>query len=154
MSQGQEYELKLEIEPENAGIIKGHPAVVPTDSEARTQTLTSVKFDTENMGIRQAGIFLRTRCVGDHYIQTIKASDPGHLFSRDEWEQDIEGPWPDLGQAKDTALESLSKRDLAESLKPVFETRVQRTVRRLQRNNARIEFALDQGEIDTGLSSM
>jgi triphosphatase len=152
MSTAREYELKLEIEPESARIIRAHPAVASSDDETQTQALTSVYFDTENLGLRQAGIFLRTRRVGDHYIQTVKASEPGNLFSRGEWEQEIEGPWPDLGQAKDTTLKSLSRRDLAESLKPVFETRVQRTVRRLQRNDARIEFALDQGEIDTGTS--
>jgi inorganic triphosphatase YgiF len=152
MSDAREYELKLEIEPGSADTIRRHPAVAQSGRETQTQALTSVYFDTENLSLREAGVFLRTRCVGDRYIQTIKASEPGNLFSRGEWEQEIEGPWPDLGQAKNTALEPFSKRDLAESLKPVFETRVQRTLRRLQRNDSRIEFALDQGEIDTGKS--
>jgi hypothetical protein len=42
---------------------------------------------------------------------------------------------------------AISNRDIADSLKPVFETRVQRTVHRLQRNGSEIEFALDRGEI-------
>ena len=97
-----------------------------------------------------AGIFLRVRRVGDRHIQTVKAVTPGDLFSRGEWEQEIEGPSPDLGQAKDSPIGSLSDQDLGKMLKPVFETRVERKVSRLQKNGSDIEIALDQGIIDTG----
>jgi inorganic triphosphatase YgiF len=150
MSGPREFELKLEFEPEKAESLKRHPAVARLGSDAHTETLTSVYFDTDDQRLFGAGVFLRVRRVGDRHIQTIKTVTPGHLFSRGEWEQEIEGPSPDLGQAKDTALGSLSDRDLGKKLKPVFETRVERRISRLQKNGSDIEVALDQGIIDTG----
>ena len=150
MSGPREFELKLEFEPDKAEIIRRHPAVARVDSDTHTETLTSVYFDTDDQRLFDAGIFLRVRRVGDRHIQTVKAVTPGDLFSRGEWEQEIEGPSPDLGQAKDSPIGSLSDQDLGKMLKPVFETRVERKVSRLQKNGSDIEIALDQGIIDTG----
>jgi triphosphatase len=150
MNGPREFELKLEFEPSKAETIMHHPAVTGEGSSSHTETLTSVYFDTHDQRLLDAGVFLRIRSVGDRHIQTIKAVTPGHLFSRGEWEHEIEGPLPDLGRAKDSALDSLSDQHLGELLKPVFESRVERTVRRLHKNGSEIEVALDQGVIDTG----
>jgi triphosphatase len=150
MSDAQEYELKLEAEPENALRIKDHPAVAHAGSKPQTESLTSVYFDTEDLRLRDAGIFLRVRHIGDRYVQTIKVSKGGNVFSRDEWEREINTPWPDLDLAREAARKQLPKRDFASSLKPVFETRVQRTTSKVDRNGSVIELALDRGEIDTG----
>jgi triphosphatase len=150
MSDAQEYELKLEIEPENALRIKDHPAVAHSGSKIQTEALTSVYFDTEDLRLRDAGIFLRVRHIGDRYIQTIKESKGGNIFSRGEWEREINTPWPELDLTSEAALKQLPKRDLTGFLKPLFETRVQRTTSRFDRNGSIIELALDQGEIDTG----
>ena len=115
------------------------------------ESLTSVYFDTADARLLEAGVFLRVRSIGDRHIQTIKAIIPGQLFSREEWEQEIKGPLPDLALAKNTALSSLSGRHLGRLLKPVFESRVERTVRELKKNGSEIEVALDQGVIDTGV---
>jgi inorganic triphosphatase YgiF len=150
MSEAQEYELKLETEPENALRIKDHPAVVHAGSKPQTECLTSVYFDTEDLRLRDAGIFLRVRHIGDRYIQTIKVSKDGDVFSRGEWEREINTPWPDLDLANEPKLKWLPKPDLASSLQPIFETRVQRTTSKVDRNGSVIELALDRGEIDTG----
>jgi triphosphatase len=145
MSEAREYELKLETEPQDALWIKDHPL----GRDTQTQSLTSVYFDTEDLRLRDAGVFLRVRQVGNRYIQTIKTSQ-GDVFSRNEWEHEISTPWPDLGSANQGALEQLPKRDLAQSLRPVFETRVERTTSQVDKNGATIELALEHGEIDTG----
>jgi len=151
MSNAQEYELKLETEPEHALRIQDHPAVAHSGSkQPQTESFTSVYFDTEDLRLREAGIFLRVRHVGERYIQTIKVSKGGNVFCRDEWEREISTPWPDLDLASETALKRLPKRDLVCGLKPVFETRVQRTTSKVDRNGSVIELALDRGEIDTG----
>jgi triphosphatase len=149
MSKPQEFELKLEFEPDRAGDIRRHLAGARS-GDPHAETITSVYFDTDDKKLNDAGVFLRVRRLGGRHIQTIKAVEPGQLFSRGEWEREIEGPWPDLGGAKDTALEPLSDRDLVKLLKPVFESRVQRTTVLLHRNGSQIEIALDQGVIDTG----
>src|SRR5262245_23690463 len=152
MSKPQEYELKLECEPSRVEDIRRHLAGARSD-DPHTETITSVYFDTDDKKLNDAGVFMRVRRRGGRHIQTIKASQPGQLFSRGEWEREIEGPWPDLGGAKDTALEPLSRRDLAKLLKPVFESRVQRTTLLLREKGSQIEVALDQGVIDTGEKS-
>ena len=152
MSKPQEFELKLECEPNQAEDLKRHLAAARSGN-SHTETITSVYFDTDDKKLGDAGVSLRVRSLGGRHIQTIKTLQPGQLFSRGEWEQEIKGPWPDLGGAKNTALDPLSEHDLAEFLKPVFESRVQRTVHLVHENGSQIEVALDQGVIDTGQNS-
>ena len=152
MSMPQEFELKLECEPNKAEDLKRHLAGARSGN-SHTETITSVYFDTDDKKLGDAGVSLRVRSLGGRHIQTIKTLQPGQLFLRGEWEQEIKGPWPDLGGAKNTALEPLSKQDLAELLRPVFESRVQRTVQLVHENGSQIEVALDQGVIDTGQNS-
>ena len=151
MNEPREFELKLEFEPGKAETIKRHPAVARLGKNSRTESLTSVYFDTADKRLLDAGVFLRVRSIGDRHIQTIKAIIPGQLFLREEWEQEIKGPLPDLALAKNTALSSLSGRHLGRLLKPVFESWVERTVRKLKKNGSEIELALDYGVIDTGV---
>ena len=96
MNEPREFELKLEFEPGKAETIKRHPAVARLGKNSRTESLTSVYFDTADARLLDAGVFLRVRSIGDRHIQTIKAIIPGQLFSREEWEQEIKGPLPDL----------------------------------------------------------
>ena len=152
MSKPQEFELKLECEPNKAEDLKRHLAGARSGN-SHTETITSVYFDTRDKKLGDAGVSLRVRSLGGRHIQTIKTLQPGQLFSRWEWEQEIKGPRPDLRGAKDTALEPLSKQDLAELLRPIFESRVQRTVQLVHENGSQIEVALDQGVIDTGQNS-
>ena len=152
MGRPQEFELKLECDPNKAEDIKRHLAGA-LSGNSHTETITSVYFDTDDKKLSDAGVSLRVRSLDGRHIQTIKTLQPGQLFSRGEWEQEIKGPWPDLAGAKDTALEPLSKQGLAELLRPVFESRVQRTVHLVHENGSQIEVALDQGMIDTGQNS-
>jgi inorganic triphosphatase YgiF len=123
MGRPQEFELKLECDPNKAEDLKRYLAGARSGN-SHTEAITSVYFDTDDKKLSAAGVSLRVRSLGGRRIQTIKTLQPGQLFAREEWEQEIKGPWPDLGLAKGTALEPLSKQDLAELLRPVFESRV------------------------------
>ena len=67
MNEPREFELKLEFEPDKAEIIKRHPAVARSGNNSRTESLTSVYFDTDDQRLLEAGVFLRVRSIGDRY---------------------------------------------------------------------------------------
>src|SRR5262245_14348656 len=152
MDRPQEFELKLDGYPSQVEHVKQRLAGSQS-SISHTETITSVYFDTDDKKLGDAGVSLRVRSLGGRHIQTIKTLQPGQIFARGEWEQEIEGPGPDLGRSKNTALEPLSEQNLAEFLRPVFESRVQRTVQLVHENGSEIEVALDKGVIDTGQNS-
>src|SRR5262249_46780786 len=76
------------------------------------------------------------------------------LFQRHEWEAPIASDTPDLRATRHTALDRLNGKKLARTLKPVFETRVHRTVLPVRRNGSRIQLTLDQGLVQLGRKSM
>jgi inorganic triphosphatase YgiF len=110
----------------------------------------SVYFDTGKHKLRKSGLMLRVRRIGKRYIQTIKATGKSGLFERDEWESGIASAQPDLDLARGTALEALAGRKLRRRLKPMFETRVARTVYPLSSSKGEIEFTVDRGTIAAG----
>src|SRR5262245_50855850 len=143
----QETELKLTIEPNSLSRLETHPLLA--ESEARSQTLPSVYFDTDDFELRDAGLSLRVRQTDDTYVQTVKSGIFANPLYRGEWEARIEGPQPDLSAANDSPLKRVLKKSTG-VLKPLFETRVRRTVRWFDNAGTNIEVALDRGEISTG----
>jgi inorganic triphosphatase YgiF len=85
-------------------------------------------------------------------LQTIKqeTGDSGALFARNEWEHDIGGNQPDLDAAQDTALGPLLNKKLRRGLKPVFETRVRRTIYPISQDGSEIELTIDRGKVQAG----
>jgi triphosphatase len=112
------------------------------------QHLTSVYFDTRKLALRDHGVSLRVRRVGDQRLQTIKATS-GALVTRDEWEQKIEGDQPKLELAANTALAPLLSGKIKDQLQPIFETDVDRVTMLLRVGNSEIELAFDTGRINT-----
>jgi inorganic triphosphatase YgiF len=112
------------------------------------QHLTSVYFDTRKLTLRDHGVSLRVRKVGDRQLQTIKATS-GALVTRDEWEQRIEGDLPKLELAGKTALAPLLSGKIKHQLQPIFETDVDRVTMPLRVGNSQIELAFDSGRINT-----
>ena len=96
---------------------------------------------------------LRVRRVGNRYVQTIKATGNSAPFERDEWEAEIAGEEPDLSLAGGTALEPLVNGKLRRQLKPLFETRVRRTVYPIADDTRAIALTVDRGTIDAGRRS-
>src|SRR5712691_8626662 len=130
MSAPREVELKLDV-PAYSLARLGRSSVLNNSVKPRKPaTLVSVYFDTEKLKLRSKGLSLRVRRIGRRHVQTIKQESGARaaLFDRNEWERDIGGKQPDLDVVQDTALGPLLSKKLRRGLKPVFETRVRRTV--------------------------
>ncbi len=149
----KEIEVKLELARANLPDLKKIPLLRTVKPTPKSGTQVSVYFDTDQQSLRKKGLMLRVRREGHRYRQTIKATAHNGDFEHDEWEAEIAGNRPDLNEANGTALEPLLTKKLRRGLKPVFETRVRRTVYPLVDNAHAIALTVDQGTIDTGTRS-
>ena len=153
MNTGKEFEVKLELAPANLRRLKKIPRLRALEGRPRPRTEVSVYFDTGKQKLHKKGLLLRVRRIGDRHVQTIKANGNAGLFERDEWESEIAGETPDLSLAGGTALEPLVNGKLRRQLKPLFETRVRRTVYPLADDRGAIALTIDRGSIETGSRS-
>jgi triphosphatase len=156
MSPRREIELKLEVPAYSlarltrSSLLKG-----ASTAGEKPATQVSVYFDTDKLKLRKKGVSLRVRRIGRRYVQTVKqeTGESETLLDRNEWEYPVRSKQPDLDAARDTALGPLLNKKLRRSLKPVFETRVQRSVYPIQRGDSEIELIIDQGKIEAGQES-
>ncbi|THD62155.1 CYTH and CHAD domain-containing protein [Phenylobacterium sp.] len=134
----QEIELKFACRPEDlAAVLAAAPA-----GDDETRELISVYFDTPDLVLQRAGASLRVREYKGRRVQTVKR---GRGMVREEHEAPIEGLAPD------PALEPLpSLLPRGADLRPAFNVRISRRQRTLRYRGARIEIALDQGEVSGG----
>jgi triphosphatase len=143
-----EVELKLWVAPEDIIALRNHSRFTGSLHNPTHEILDSIYFDSDDLFLRDHGFNLRVRHIGDKRVQTIKSTDHGvGLFERSEWEQTIEGDKPDLSRVKDTALGRILIDEVRKALKPVFETRIERTAYHLNGNGADIVMAIDEGQI-------
>src|SRR5262245_33139329 len=148
MPKFREIELKLEFDPANFALIQAHPLLA---TDGKQKALHSTYYDTPHLVVRDAGVSLRLRDADGRLVQTIKnTNDNAGIFDRSEWEHEVKRYDVDLIAARDTALEPLLNVHVRNALRPVFETRVERTIYQLKRNGSDIEIALDRGEVDAG----
>jgi inorganic triphosphatase YgiF len=150
----KEIEVKLELAPASLRDFKKIPLLRTVAAVGKSEKQVSVYFDTENQKLRKKGLMLRVRREGRHYKQTIKAALNSGSIQRDEWEAEIAGKGPDLDRADGTALESHLTGKVRRRLKPLFETRVNRTVYPLVADGRAIELTVDRGTIETGTRSL
>ena len=144
----REVELKLWVAPEDIIALRNHPHFADSLHHPTHETLDSTYFDSPDLFLRDHGFNLRVRHIGDKRVQTIKSTDHGvGVFERSEWEQTIAGDQPDLSGVKDTGLGRILIDEVRETLKPVFETRFERTAYHLNGNGADIVMAIDEGQI-------
>lgn len=141
-----ETELKFELDAADVDKLMAHPLL---RKSAGPKRLTSVYFDTDDFALREAGVSLRVRHGDGQRLQTIKASHAGGVFSRAEWERAIDGNQPDPASFAGTPLEALADGDL----RPLFETRVDRTAHLIKGKGWAVEISLDRAEVDTGQST-
>jgi len=143
-----EIELKLRVSPEDIIALCNHPQFAGALHDPTRETLDSVYFDSDKWLLRDHGLTLRVRHKGDERIQTVKAvNDGAGYFERSEWEQAIDGDHPDLSRVEDTPLGPILLDEAGKTLKPVFETRIERTAYHLDGNDADITMAIDEGQI-------
>jgi len=147
-SEPKEIELKLRVAPEDIAVLRNHPHFAGALHDPTHETLNSVYFDSDDRFLRDHGLTLRVRHIGDKSVQTIKTANKGsNCFERSQWEQAIEGDQPDLTAVADTALGPILTDDVRNTLKPVFETRIERMAYHLNGNDTAIAMAIDEGQI-------
>lgn len=120
---------------------------------AARKLMVSTYFDTPEFALRQAGMALRVRDLGDRKMQTLKAPIPGQVKSglqhMAEYETEVEESRPDIGKLDDPLLRQwIEDQGLPQQIGPVFTTRIERTVLPLRLVDSDIELALDQGAIE------
>ncbi len=143
-----EVELKLWVAPEDIPTLRNHPHFTGSLHNPTHEVLVSIYFDSGDRFLRDHGLTLRVRHLDDKRVQTIKSTDRGAgFFERSEWEDTIEGDQPDLSRVTDTALSRILVDEVRQNLKPVFETRIERTAYHLNGNGADIVMAIDEGQI-------
>src|SRR6516164_5906694 len=150
----KEIEVKLEVDPTSLPALNNIPLFRTLKAVPTRSAEVSVYFDTDKQKLRKKGLMLRVRRRGGRYIQTIKAASNSGPFERDEWETEIAGNEPDLSQANGTALEPLLNHKLRQRLKPLFETRVRRTIYPIVDQVHAIALTVDRGTLDTGSHSL
>src|SRR5262245_43224516 len=154
MSPTREVELKLEVPTHSlyrlarSSLLRAAPK-----KSSKPATLVSVYFDTDKLKLRNKGLSLRVRRIGRRHIQTIKreSGESAALFTRDEWEHQIGGGQPDLDVAQDGG--HVFGKKVRRGLKPIFETRVRRTVYPIQNGDSEIELTIDKGKVEAGRQS-
>ncbi|HLH10438.1 MAG TPA: CHAD domain-containing protein [Methylovirgula sp.] len=142
MQHDREIELKFLFEPDALPALQDTPPLSEASLEAREQLRTTY-FDTPGHKLKQEGVAVRIRQAGNRLLQSVKQ---GNGISRGEWEHEIDRPVPDASFVRDRGVQSLMSKN-AEALRPIFETNVNRTSLLWQNDGAKIEFALDAGEI-------
>ena len=150
-----EFELKLELTPQQLQRVGGNPALEHlTVGKPTTRTLRSVYFDTPDHRLRAQGISLRVRSIGDTWVQTIKSGGRGvrnGVSNPDEDETVIGNAEPDLSQIADSRIRRAIRKAVSTStLEPQFETVVTRTTHRLHSDKGDLELALDEGIVRAG----
>ena len=112
--------------------------------------LDSVYFDTVDQWLSEHRMALRVRRVGRKRIQTLKApaAGPAGVQNFQEHEAEIASDRPQLSAVADPKLvRKLEQQKVWRRLRPVFETRFQRSDVTIERDGARIELAIDHGTI-------
>lgn len=147
-----EIELKL-------ALVKGSLARTRRaigDVHLEKTDIEDVYFDTPDASLRRRGLVLRLRRDGDRWLQTLKAASTGHSVVpvRGEWEvalparKSASAPALDLERFEITPLRVLLRAGLeADTLVPVFRTRITRQRGILVHGTSQIEVALDRGEL-------
>jgi len=82
MTVQRELEIKLKLPPASVGRVKKIPLIQASKASPKRATEVSVYFDTDKQKLRKNGLMLRVRRIGNHYLQTIKASADAGLFER------------------------------------------------------------------------
>ena len=146
-----EIELKLRLIDESLKdplfMIKECLQSLGLDHEFRVYDLKNSYFDTPDWQLNKQKIALRVREKAGTYIQTLKTKGQSvnGLSQRGEWEWDLAGCM--LDTQKLDLCDAWPKSVNTNSLALVFETNFTRYQLEFNWQGARIELALDQGEI-------
>lgn len=147
-----ETEIKLSLAPPDRQRWLAHPLL--QGAEAAPQRLLNTYFDTPALALRGARMAVRERHVGARVLLTVKTAGQsvGGLSQRGEWEVPRPRGAIDFARFVDDAALARQLNTWAPSLVPVFHTDFTRRTWRLAHGGARIEVALDEGELRATVS--
>lgn len=151
-----EVELKFRVPPARLAALRRAVAT----RAAQVLPLAAVYFDTPGERLAQARVALRLRREGDRWVQTLKA-EGASAMQRLEHNAELPAsaagrrrPTLDLSRHDGSAAGQVLREVLAaardEPLIERYATEVLRTQRVLHAGDARIELALDEGQIRAG----
>jgi triphosphatase len=123
---------------------------MPTAKPEARSKLVSTYYDTPALALHRARLTLRVRKQGREFVQAVKAESLAEagMLERKEWEDPIPSNRPVLDAPKSGKWLPDAVRD--DDLRPIFTTTVTRTTIAISpRPSARIEAAIDEGEIRT-----
>ena len=145
-----ETEIKLALHPGDAGRLLAHPLLRSLPTQGRR--LLNTYFDTPELSLREARMALRERHAGRERWLTVKTSGStvAGLSQRGEWEVPLSGERPPFARFVDDAAVAAALQSWAPRLQPVFSTDFTRRATVLSHAGARIELALDRGEVRVG----
>ena len=156
-----EIEIKLRGEPDSLKrVFSGAPIRDRETGRAATKRLDNVYYDTADQRLRARGLAFRVRKDGRRYYQTLKSDDAEGLAAyRGEWQNPLRSGEPDLALMPEGGRAALDEAIDPDDLRPVFTTRVQRTVRRVETKDhagrsSLVEAALDLGSIEANGASV
>ena len=155
MSPAREVELKLEVPADSLNrLARSSLLQAARKKPSKPATLVSIYFDTDKLKLRNNGLSLQVRRVGNRHVQTIKHENGASAsFGRNEWEHQIAGRQPELDVTKDPALRPVFSKGVRRGLKPIFETRVRRRVYPIRTGDSEIELTVDKGKVEAGRQS-
>ncbi len=142
----QETELKLSLNAQDLPRLRGHPLLA---APAAPQRLFNTYFDTPDLALKARRMAVRERRAGEQYLLTVKTagSSTGGLSRRQEWEGPTTPSALDFAALVDDAALAAELMALRPALRPLFATDFERQTWRIDHQGARIEVALDQGQI-------
>ena len=148
-----EIELKLQLDPRHVARLRNHPLLKRATHHA-SRKLYSVYYDTPDLDLWRAGIALRLRRTGEHWLQTIKSGGrvTAGLHQRHEFESGVVAPFPDFTAIDDPELAAhLASAELRTHLKPMIVTEFTRASCVLApAERVAIEASIDCGIIKSG----
>lgn len=148
---GIEREIKLALPPEQADAADRF-FTSAAGAPGRDVPLANLYFDTPSLALSGAKIALRLRKTPDGWLQTLKAAGTaeGGMHSRHEWETAVAGEaleFDTLTSACDDASALAALRAATPELGERFRTTFVRRLWRFEFEGARIEAAIDRGEV-------
>jgi len=156
----EEIELKLALPTPDPSTLARQLARIPPLARRQSSQLLlhNIYFDTPGQSLRQQGIALRLRRVGDpakrQWLQTLKTADSSAsaLSQRGEWEMPVRGARLSASALQDTPWTGIDPRGAVfAALAPVFLATFERTVWLVRRRDRSVvEVALDIGQIAAG----
>ena len=154
---GGEVEIELKLSGEPDALKRAFAAAPIRDratGRARSKRLENIYYDTLDQRLRARGLAFRVRKDGRRYCQTLKSNDAEGLAAyRGEWQNPLRSSEPDLALMPEGGRAALDGAVDTGELRPLFATRVRRTVRRIETTDQAggssvIEAALDLGSIE------